>query len=105
MPDAPEQDLLAPGFGVELPAGLAVDQRHRERVVLRSKHQDRLLLAFHADRVPGLIGGGELLPIAGIGDLIAGGYDVLTVRSEHLQHLLLDPGLDGGRKRCRRLVR
>ena len=103
-PDATIEDLETSLGRVELPAGLAVDQRNREREVVRAQDQRGLLVALRLDRMFRVIHGHEALAYLGVGDIVAGGDDVLGGLAEHLQNGAR-AALDRGRKRRGCLLR
>ena len=103
-PDAAIEHLNPSLVCIEFPAGPGVDQRNREREVVRAKHQLGLLVGIRLDRMLGVIHGGEALTYVDVGDLVARGDDVIGGLAEHLQNIAR-AALDRGRKRRGCLLR
>src|SRR5262249_14454373 len=78
-PDTPQQNFVPALVGVEFPTGLGEDQRNGEQEVIGADDQRGLFLAVELHRMLGIIGGRELATRIGIGNLIAGGDDILSV--------------------------
>jgi hypothetical protein len=97
-PDAPVQDLLDSGLGVEVPALVVLGERDREGPVLGAHHQDGARIGLVLDVGVRLGQLHEPLPVRGIGHRIARDQ-VLQVGAEHAIEgivALLGRGLDQG---------
>src|SRR5207302_6204038 len=77
--DAAIQNLDAPRSRVELPASPVVHQRNRERKIVRTQDKRSLLVSLGLDGMFGVIGRQETLAHLGIGNVIAGLDNFLSI--------------------------
>src|SRR5262249_41371504 len=81
--DAAEQDFVAAGRGVELPAAVLAHQRDRERPVLVADDELGLVSALRHHPVLGIVGVEHALARVGVSDVVAGGEEFGAARPEH----------------------
>ena len=82
--DAPAQDLIEPGPGVEAPFLVLAHERDGERPVIVADDERRLVFALVLNRVLLVVGGDKILARPVVRDLVAGADDLLPLRPEDL---------------------